>query len=185
MATGNVAAGWRRRQLATKMPTPRERRQTAEMQASDVYGMLDGDGSWSELHRRVIYTRARDREGRKPEPATHAWREPSEVRCMRACPRGDANGWRWLRRWHLSWGRPPCPRAGRPRRATDKERAAIIHPGAAADRTTTPPTRPYLGACTSARVARPFRHSVSASVLLLLLRVAWHPSRGLRTAFVV
>jgi hypothetical protein len=30
--------------------------------------------------------------------------------------------------------------------ATDKERAAIIHPGAAADRTTTPPTRPYLGA---------------------------------------
>jgi len=27
------------------------------MQASDVYGMLDGDGSWSELHRRVIYTR--------------------------------------------------------------------------------------------------------------------------------
>jgi hypothetical protein len=80
MATGNVAAGWRRRQLATKMPTPRERRQTAEMQASDVYGMLDGDGSWSELHRRVIYTRARDREGRKPEPATHAWREPSELR---------------------------------------------------------------------------------------------------------
>ena len=43
--------------MATKMQTPRERRQTAEMQASDVYGMLDGDGSWSELHRRVIYTR--------------------------------------------------------------------------------------------------------------------------------
>jgi hypothetical protein len=156
MATGNVAAGWRRRQLATKMPTPRERRQTAEMQASDVYGMLDGDGSWSELHRRVIYTRARDREGRKPEPATHAWREPSEVRCMRACPRGDANGWRWLR--------------------TRNARPSFILGLLLIE----PPRRPR----DPISEPRPFRHSISASVLLLL-RVAWHPSRGLRTAFVV
>jgi hypothetical protein len=84
--------GVRLRQLATKMATPLERRAGGRPKCR----LLEGDGSWPELHGGVCkykYTRERDQ---KPEPANacKAWPRgpwPSEVRCMRAYPHGDAN----------------------------------------------------------------------------------------------
>jgi len=49
------------------------------------FGMLDGDGTALGQSftgaRRVIFHGGR--EGRKPEPATHAWPEPSERRKLK------------------------------------------------------------------------------------------------------
>lgn len=74
-------------------------------------------------------------------------------------------------------GAPTVPArrpAGQPRRVVLRTMGLRC---SAADRTTTPPTRAYLLACTSASACSP---PISASVLRLL-RVAWHPSRGLRS----
>jgi hypothetical protein len=87
LAMSQLDGGVRLRQLATKMATPRERRAGGRPKCR----LLEGDGSWPELHHGGVNIHGN---GIKSlSRGTHARRGPwpSEVRCMRAYPHGDAN----------------------------------------------------------------------------------------------
>ena len=135
-------------------------------------GTPDANSSWSEPRRGVwLFIHARHGEGEPagPPTPTDRWTRRAggagvtATRRRQACPRGDANGWRLLAAAALVRvrvrGAPTGPAA--PRRTTDKR---------SRPRTTPPPTRAYLGACTSASACRgglaraaPFRHPSRAA----------------------